>query len=324
MTLHRAVENSLRLSDVAHFWKFGYVKLPNFLSEHNLSVLRTAMDSALGTLEQSPNGYNATTVGDSFWSTEECINDQGSEQHDLHALSAAIRESGCPRLIDVSPSPQHRGRFFIDTSVWRREPRLAQFARSGSLPEAAAILLAVNRLRFFDDQLFVKEAGALDRAAFHQDLSYFHLDGTCGCVIWIPLDPVRRGGGAMGYVSGSHMWGQTFNPNVFLCEMPSPGSVGVNLPPIETSPENYGVQYVEADPGDIIIHHFQTIHGSEGNRSNQTRRAFSLRYCDADIRYCFRPGAPAQPLHRSGVGEGESLDNEIHPIVWSATSTNTA
>lgn len=319
MTIYRSVDGSLRLADVAHFWKYGYVKLLNYLSEDSISTLRAAMDGALGTLEQSPNSYDATAVGDFFWSTQEDVDEHGSAQHDLLALSRAIRKSGFPRLIDSHHSPRPRGRFLIDTGVWRREPPLARMAKCGTLPEAAATLLAVDQLRFFDDQLFVKEAGALDRAAFHQDLSYFHLDGTCGCVIWIPLDPVRCGNGAMGYVPGSHMWGQTFNSNVFLCEMPSPGSAGQNLPSIESSPERYGVQYVEADPGDVIVHHFQTIHGSEGNRSDRTRRAFSLRYCDADIRYRFRPGAPAQPLHRSDMSDGDCLDSQIHPVVWKAT-----
>lgn len=318
MTIHRPIDSALSLGDVAHFWKFGYVKLTGVLSEEKVDLMRDAMDRAIETFDESPSSYNATAVGDAFWSEEEAIDDQGSVQHDLHALSAAIRKSGFRRLVDEAPTSLPRGRFLIDTSVWRREPRLAEFSKKGTIPEIAATLLAVERLRFFDDQLFVKEAGAQDRAAFHQDLSYFHLDGTCGCVVWIPLDPVRRGGGAMGYIPASHMWGQTFNPNVFLCEMASPGSTGQDLPPVEAFPEHYGVQYVEAEPGDIVIHHFQTIHGSEGNQLNRSRRAFSLRYCDADIRYRFRPGAPLQPLHPSNVRDGDCLDDLTHPVVWTA------
>lgn len=321
MTIHRVISSALGLADVAHFWKFGYVKLSGVLSAEKVNLLRNAMDGAVQTLDDSPCSYNATAVGDAFWSKEENIDDQGSVQHDLSALSSAIREAGYPRLVDAAVAPMPRGRFLIDTSVWRREERLAEFATSGQIPEIAAILLAVERLRFFDDQLFVKEAGALDRTAFHQDLSYFHLGGTCGCVVWIPLDPVHRGGGAMGYVPGSHMWGQTFNPNVFLCEMPSPGSAGQNLPSVESAPGRYGVQYVEVEPGDIVIHHFQTIHGSEGNQSSRSRRAFSLRYCDADIRYQFRPGAPVQPFHRSGMKDGDCLDDAVHPIVWSVSQS---
>jgi len=318
MTIHPTIGRSLDVADVAHFWKFGYVKLRNFFYDHEVADLRTAMDEALASFGKSPNGYNVTAIGDSIWGADGKIDDQGSSQHDVNALGDFMRKSGFPRLLEPE-KPKKRGNFLIDTSVWRREERLAKFAREGSIPEAAATLLSVDRVRFFDDQLFVKEGGAVDKAAFHQDLSYFHLDGNRGCVVWIPLDSVRRGGGAMGYVPGSHKWGATYNANVFVSEMPSPGTTADNnMPSIDANPERYGVRYIEADPGDIVIHHFQTIHGSEGNTSDRRRRAFSLRYCDADIRYKVRPGAPFQPLHRQDARNGDSLDPEIHPIVWSA------
>jgi ectoine hydroxylase-related dioxygenase (phytanoyl-CoA dioxygenase family) len=302
--------------EVARFWKHGFVRVPNLLPDNAVAELRDAMDHAMGTISASPNGYDATAVAEAFWSTEKAIDRQGSEQHDLDALAAAIRNSPFPRLVDERPDDVPPGHFFIDTGVWRREPRLAQIAVNSHLPETMAALLAVERLRYYDDQLFVKEAGAVDRVAFHQDLSYFNLGGDCGCVVWIPLDPVRRGGGAMGYVPGSHLWGRTYRPNVFLCELPVPGSEGTDLPRVDSCPEDFGVQYVEADPGDVIIHHFQTVHGSEGNGSRATRRAFSLRYCDADIRFLARSGAPAQPLHGKQMKNGDELDSKTHPLVW--------
>jgi hypothetical protein len=318
MTFHSAIGRSLDIADVNHFWKFGYVKLRGFLYDHELDDLRDAMDDALSTYEASPNFYNVTAIGDSIWGNAEEIDAASSTQHDVNALGNFMRESGYPRLLDKPKNSVPRGRFLVDTSVWRREPRLASIALEGSIPAAAATLLGVNRTRFFDDQLFVKEGGAVDKAAFHQDLSYFHLDGEMGCVAWIPLDSVRRGGGCMGYVPGSHRWGKTYNPNVFVSEMPSPGSASDNMPSIDSDPEKYNVRYIEADPGDVVIHHFQTIHGSEGNTTGRMRRAFSLRYCDADIRYRIRPGAPFQPMHRQDSVDGDPLDNDIHPIVWSA------
>lgn len=318
MTFHSAIGRSLDIADVNHFWKFGYVKLRGFLYDHEVEDLRAAMENALSTAEVSPNFYNITAIGDSIWGNQETIEANGSTQHDLDSLSQFIRDSGYPRLIDKPSNSVQRGRFMVDTSVWRREPRLAALALEGSLPAAAATLLGVKRIRFFDDQLFVKESGAVDKTAFHQDLSYFHLDGDCGCVAWIPLDTVRRGGGCMGYVPGSHRWGKTYNPNVFVSEMPSPGSTSENMPSIDSDPEKYNVRYVEAEPGDVVIHHFLTIHGSEGNTAGKPRRAFSLRYCDADIRYKLRPGAPYQPMHRQDAVDGDPLDGNIHPIVWSA------
>jgi ectoine hydroxylase-related dioxygenase (phytanoyl-CoA dioxygenase family) len=267
------------------------------------------------TFQQSPNSYNVTLAADCVWS-QEALDNQGSTQHDLAALAAAIRMSDLPRLADKSPDGAPRGNFLLDTGVWRRISELADFALGSKLAGISAQLLGVPRIRFYDDQMFIKEPGAVDRAAFHQDLPYFHLDGDRGCVFWIPLNSVKAGGGRVGYIPGSHRWQKMFKANVFISELPFPGAEGADMPKIEADPEAYGVQYIEAEPGDVLVHHFLTVHGSEGNRSNIPRAAFSLRYCDADMRYRQRPGAPAQPLHKQGMKDGDALDDITHPMVW--------
>jgi hypothetical protein len=309
--------------EITHFRKFGFVCLRNILSASQVDDLREAMGQALTTLKSSPSSYNVTAAADAVWAKQD-IDNQGSEQHDLALLAQAIRAAGLNRLVDESQPGVSRGNFLLDTSVWRRVPLLAQFCTEGQLGPITAALLGADAVRYYDDQLFVKEGGAVDRSAFHQDLSYFHLGGDTGCVFWIPLDKVRRGSGTMGYVPGSHRWGQTYKPNVFVSELAFPGSEGPDLPSVDANPEAYGVQYVEVDPGDVIVHHFLTIHGAEGNRSGRERRAFSLRYIDANLRYRMRPGAPAQPLHRPDMRDGDLLDDTIHPIVWRQSERTTA
>jgi ectoine hydroxylase-related dioxygenase (phytanoyl-CoA dioxygenase family) len=309
---------SITADEVAHFRKFGFVCLRNVLSASQVDDLREAMADALTTLKTSPNSYNVTAAANAVWADQN-VDNQGSEQHDLALLAQAIRAAGLNRLVDEASPGTKRGNFLLDTSVWRRVPLLADFCTHGQLGPISGALLDVPAVRYYDDQIFVKEGGAVDRSAFHQDLSYFHLGGDTGCVFWIPLDKVRRGSGTMGYVPGSHRWGQTYKANVFVSELAFPGTEGPDLPSIDANPEAYGVQYVEVDPGDVIVHHFLTIHGAEGNRSGRERRAFSLRYIDANLRYRQRPGAPAQPLHRPGMQEGDLLDDTIHPIVWNAS-----
>jgi ectoine hydroxylase-related dioxygenase (phytanoyl-CoA dioxygenase family) len=305
----------LKHSEHEQFSELGFVKLPGLLNANEVTLLRLAMARAQLTFQQSPNSYNVTMAADCVWNRE-ALDDQGSTQHDLAALAAAIRMSNLPRLADKSPEGTPRGNFLLDTGVWRRVSELADFALGSKLAGISAQLLGAPRIRFYDDQMFIKEAGAVDRAAFHQDLPYFHLDGDCGCVFWIPLTSVKAGGGRVGYIPGSHRWEKMFKANVFISELAFPGAEGAEMPKIESNPEAYGVQYLEAEPGDVLVHHFLTVHGSEGNRSDIPRAAFSLRYCDADIRYRQRPGAPAQPLHKPGMKDGDALDDIIHPIVW--------
>lgn len=316
MTLvDQAVPDIVSQEEAKTFRVRGFVKLPGLLSEAAIEMLRRAMAQALASFAASPNSYDVTAAAEGIWGGGQ-LETGGSVQHDLASLGEAIRRSALPRLVDDAGGTHPRGRFLVDTSVWRRVPELAAFALDGCLGQVASELLGVAEVRYFDDQLFVKETGARDRAAFHQDLSYFHLDGSRGCVFWIPLDPVRRGSGAIGYVPGSHRWELVANPNVFMSRMAFPGSSSVDLPDIDSDPEAFGVVYPDADPGDVLVHHFLTIHGSEGNLGLTGRRAFSLRYCDAEIRYRERPGAPAQPLHSKGMADGAALDDDIHPPVW--------
>lgn len=301
--------------EVARFWRHGFVRLAGILRPREVAQLRGAMNEALETFASSPNSYDLTAAADEVWRGGR-VNDQGSRQHDLDALAQAVRQARAPRLVDKVKGDIPRGKFLLDTGVWRRVRTLAEFALHGCLSRIGATLLDVSALRYYDDQLFVKQGGAVDRAAFHQDLSYFHLDGDAGCVFWIPLGQVRRGGGAMGYIPGSHLWGQVYKPNLFASPLAFPGSTGADMPDIDADPQKFGVQYVEADPGDVIVHHFLTVHGSEGNAGPAPRSAFSLRYCDADLRFRRRQGAPAQPLHRLDMKDGDLLDDEVHPIVF--------
>lgn len=316
MSLHKLKSVSVARHEYEAFRRDGYVHLPGILTARDIERLRDAMAQAVATFGASPNSYDLTSAADEAWGGAEDIDDQGSQQYDLNAFARLVRSSDLPRLVDKRQSGAPRGKFLLDTSVWRRVPALADFALHSVLPRLAAGLLAVPAVRYYDDQLFIKQPGAVDRAAFHQDLSYFHLDGEAGCVFWIPLDPVRRGGGAMGYVPGSHRWNALYKPNIFASTQSFPGSAGPDLPQIDSNPEAYGVRYVEADPGDVVVHHFLTVHGSEGNARNVARRAFSLRYCDSTMRFRHRPGAPHQPLHRQHMRDGDALDESIHPIAY--------
>jgi ectoine hydroxylase-related dioxygenase (phytanoyl-CoA dioxygenase family) len=315
MTLQEAVRTVVLPGHVEEFRSKGFVQLAGLLSPATIERLRRAMTEALESFDTSPSSYDITAMADSLWDTQRRYDTGTSRQHDLTAFKKAIDAAGHPRLLDADRWVAKDGRFLVDTSVWRRVPLLAEFALHGPLGRIASVLLGAERIRYYDDQLFIKEPGTADRASFHQDLPYFNLGGEAGCVVWIPLDAVKRGGGSIGYIPGSHKWGM-FNPTVFMSRAAFPGSQGRDLPDIESDPDAYGVVHVEVEPGDVIIHHFLTVHGSEGNLTSGNRRAFSLRYCDAAIPYLARAGAPTQPLHESGKRDGDPLDDSIHPVVW--------
>ena len=72
----------------------------------------------------------------------------------------------------------------------------------------------------------------------------------------------------------------------------------------------------DVEPGDVVVHHYRTVHGAPANGSaTRRRRAISVRYCCDDIRYRIRPGVP-QKAHHAEVRDGDALGGDDCPEVW--------
>lgn len=211
---------------------------------------------------------------------------------------------------------QASGRFLIRTYEWLNVPDLEHLGCSAPLPEVAATLFGADRINFYGDQSFLKDAGSQHRTAFHQDTPYFHISGQQCCTIWMPLDVVDDENSPMGYVRGSHRW-KTYAPNVFVSQMKVPGSALEQLPDIEGHEQDYDIEYVTCAPGDAIVHQANTVHGSKGNVSKtRGRRALSLRYLGDDIRYQFQENTVPDSLVAPSLKDGDLMDSPEFPLIW--------
>jgi ectoine hydroxylase-related dioxygenase (phytanoyl-CoA dioxygenase family) len=209
------------------------------------------------------------------------------------------------------------GRFMFDSGVSMRSRDFRRFALSGPGPEIAAGLLGGSQINFFGDQIFVKEPGARERTTFHQDAAYFEIEGDQCCVLWIPVDPVTMENGAMMYWRGSHRDGKLYLPNAFVSQASLSDTRSERLPDIENDLEKFDIVHFDVEPGDVIVHHYRTVHGAGGNTSRyQVRRAASLRYCGDDIRFQTRPWAPRQLHHTTRLNDGDPLGGPDFPVVW--------
>ena len=256
--------------------------------------------SAVNALRRSQTGLQAISAG----------------QHNISAIMDYVKISGKPLLLDKTENA--KGSFLLDTGIAARLREFRQFSLNGAAPEIAAALLDSDKINFFGDQIFVKEPGTRERTAFHQDATYFEIEGEKCCVLWIPVDPVTLESGTILYVRGSHRDGKLYQLNVFIAQTPLPGAKGQLLPDIEGHMEDYDIIHFDMEPGDIIVHHYRTIHGAGGNHSRyQVRRAASLRYCGDDIRFQTRPWAPRQLHHTTRLNDGDPLSGPDFPVVWS-------
>ena len=126
------------------------------------------------------------------------------------------------------------------------------------------------------------------------------------------LAPMLR---AMGYIRGSHRW-PIHAANGFVTRQPMPGSPEKPLPDIEGHEEDYDIQWVECQPGDAIVHHVRTVHGSTGNTTDRPRRAVSLRYLGEDCRYHPREGTPPDSQKSEHLSPGDPMASPEFPLVW--------
>lgn len=200
---------------------------------------------------------------------------------------------------------------------WRTDDDFDRFARRSPLPAIAAALLQSERVWLYEDSVLVKEPGAPFRTEFHTDAGYFHVEGTQACTFWVPLDPAGPETGAVQYVRGSHRGQEDYRPNLFSIPDPIPGTEGSVVPDVLADPQLAAlVVSFEVEPGDVVVHHYRTIHGAPGNASaSRRRRAISVRYCGDDVRYRIRPGVPRKP-HHDQVRDGDELGGDDCPQVW--------
>ena len=275
------------------FRRDGFLHIPGLVDEPAGALLRAAMDDLFGASDGDPGVNNVT------------------------AYAAKAKARGTTVLADRDGPAA--GRFLIRQNTWFGDARIRDFGSQSPLPEVAAALMGADQLSFLGDHLFLKEPGSLYRTAFHQDSAYFHCIGEQCCSFWVSLDTVTRESGAMGYVPGSHRWGRDFNAESWVAHRAYwPGAEGEAVPAIEEDEAGWGVRYVETSPGDVIVHHYKTLHGATGNISaTSIRRAATFRYLGPDMRYREQPvGNTHTPTKSTELREGDPMIGREYPVVW--------
>jgi ectoine hydroxylase-related dioxygenase (phytanoyl-CoA dioxygenase family) len=228
----------------------------------------------------------------------------------------AIGSDQAADLSAIAGAPAAQARFVAGVDHWRTSPGLRAFAFDSPLPATVAALLRSTAVWLYEDSVLVKEPGAREATQWHQDLGYFHVDGTQLCTTWCPLDPVDAESGAMRFARGSHRAAETYRPNLFVTRDEIPGTEGVTVPDVDAG--EYDLVTFALEPGDITVHHARTLHAAGPNRSlDRRRRAISVRYCGDDARMRFRPGAPRK-AEQDDLRDGDPLGSPAHPRVWPA------
>ena len=74
----------------------------------------------------------------------------------------------------------------------------------------------------------------------------------------------------------------------------------------------------ELSLGDAVLFNFKTVHGSTGNNSSKSRRAFSMRFIGDDIKYIDRGGPTSPPFDGINLKTGDPMRDDWFPKVFSS------
>lgn len=316
---HSQIQTTVSADQYKAFNRDGFLRLRNVLTPEIIQSLRATVNTQLSEWGTSPSAYDFQDLARQMWRGDTQFTVNGATRFDMNFFHAAVTDDETARPFYDQPVSQRvpKGKFFYDAAGWRRFASIREVAMDTELPEIAASLLDSTYIHFWEDTTFIKTAGATQRTVFHQDKAYFQISGNKCCIVWIPIDTADEETGSIEYVRGSHNWGRVYAPNVFFTQTPFPHSDAPKLPDIEGNRYEYDIVRVDAEPGDVVIHHVLTVHGAGGNRStNRDRRAISLRYCGDDIRYFDRPGAIPQIGLKGSHNDGDDLYSCDYPLVF--------
>ena len=107
--------------------------------------------------------------------------------------------------------------FYDDYCNWKRINEYKEFIFNSNISKIAKELMQSNKVNLFHEHVLIKEIGSMKKTPFHQDQSYYCVNGKDNCSIWIPMDKVNKNT-CPEFVVKSHTWNKQYLPTKFFGE----------------------------------------------------------------------------------------------------------
>lgn len=154
----------------------------------------------------------------------------------------------------------------------KRNEKLLKFSKKNILPIADQLLKKKTKIKSLE--YFAKPAKVGLESPPHQDNFYWCLQRPDGLNFWVALDKASKINGSLYYYKGSHKLGLVDHKNSYIAGSSQTVSYLPN--------KNFKKNYVELNPGDVVMHHLLVVHGSNSNTSNFSRRGFVVNVISND------------------------------------------
>ncbi len=189
-------------------------------------------------------------------------------------------------------------------NLWEDAPDVRPFTFHPRIGEVAAALLHADAVRIWHDQALYKESQGRETDP-HLDHDYWAIEEPRTVTAWIPFDGSSENEGSMGYVPGSHKFDITAVADIFTGR-------GFDL---DHGDEARGIapEYINVPRGSVAFHHGRTIHLANPNRSDRTRRVYTVIFF-ADG--CTRRNTRHPSVDRMELPVGAPIRGPVTPIAW--------
>lgn len=236
----------------------------------------------------------------------------------LSVIEAGIQLAltGASTNLDVVKQKGDEGSFSFSSGAWRQVEPFRQFIFDSPIAGIAQALLNTTQLTLFYDFLLIKQALSNSAATpWHQDHSYYPLDGKQLINCWIALDDIPLES-SLRFIQASHQPGELYRAVDFenpeseyrhaRNELPMPpGSNSDRDPNYEHSAK---VLSNATSAGDMLIWKSYTLHSAPGNHLNRRRAAFSVNWLGDDVVFNGEPSLETYRDHSQLRGQPITCD----------------
>ena len=212
---------------------------------------------------------------------------------------------------------KNEGRFFEDYCNWERIIEFKDCIFNSPAAEIMAEATSSRSSQIFHEHIFLKETGTHKETPWHQDMPYYCIEGNNTGSFWIPLDEVDKKNNIQ-LVMRSHKWSKLVRPTKWSNDKPwyKDNVDFMDLPKFDEFKKD--ILIPDLNLGDAVLFNFKIVHGSSGNKTSKSRRAFSMRFIGDDVRYIERGGPTSPPFNGINLKSGDYMREDWFPRVFSS------
>jgi ectoine hydroxylase len=152
----------------------------------------------------------------------------------------------------------------------------------------------------YHSKMMLKEPKIGGAWEWHQDYGYWYTNGCLFpdmCSGLIAVDRATRENGCLQLLAGSHKMGRIEHGKFGT-------QTGADPERVEAAIKQFEMVYFEADPGDVLFFHANTLHASAANTSDRPR--WSLICC-----YNTKGNSPYKPSHQPSYSPLKRVDDNM-------------